>query len=652
MKTKSLILTLLSLLVLTSCGNSSNDSSEPVEKPIMMINDFESLSQLSLMKFPFPKHADRGRFDLSTEHVTNGEKSLKYSNTYGSYVEVCHYFSHTVDEGINIANIKSIELDIYNDSDFDTTATLSIYFEKDLSTLLNLNIDLKKDEMTHVSFPLSKVAIENNYDKIVCSSLRLNTFNTNYDKGIGYTFFVDNWHAVMGAEYTEEDLHYKAIVEDVTAKIEALPQTEYISLEHTDYLNNIAETIASLPELYRRAIPNMDTYKTCVNKYSDVYNKSIEITYDRDTFLNFDKFFGIAQIENTPDTIADYYYEKIKWPDQIESEGALKIDFQGGLDNKFYYLSKLSLTNYDFLGFRMYNASKNYIRMWFSYASNVYVDISAGEVKEFTLPTSALLNQDYWSFLHLESSTSSSLVASSGSIYISEVVAKGRSQKTLTEQLNYCLDLLPSVEALEGEDAYINSMTVISAARKILDRIANTSSIDEEKISLLYDLEQKVKESGYRIAYDAYDSAMVKHDYGASFEATVSVKDDRFGYVTAAHLRDVPAHKDNPKLYEQGITFGAPTSTVGDFDHFTIYINNPLTRSVRLTVINNEWIDWDNADVITNATLLPGWNKIDITNANMLATKDNKVFFLISNDGGGYSIDGDWLFSSLYGIPA
>lgn len=648
MKTKSLILTLLSLLALTSCG-SSND---PVIKDKMMINDFETLSQLSLMKFPFPKHADRGRFDLSSEHVTSGEKSLKYSNTYGTHIEVCHYFTNTVDEGIDIANIKSIELDIYNDSDFDTTATLSIYFEKDLSTLLNINFELKKDELTHVSFPLSKVAIENNYDKIVCSSLRLYTPETNYDKGIGYTFFIDNWHAIMGAEYTEEDLHYKAIVEDVTAKIDALPQTEYINLDHTDYLNGIADAIASLPELYRRAIPNMDVYNTCVKKYSDVYSKDVEITYDRDTFLNFDKFFGIAQIENTPDTIASYYYEKTKWPDQIEPEGALKIDFEGGLDNKFYYLSKLSLTNYDFLGFRVYNASNNYIRMWFSYASNVYVDIKAGEVKEFTLPTAALINQDYWSILHLASSTSSSLIGATGSIYFGEVVAKGRSQQTLIEQLNYCLNLLPNVEDLEGEDAYLNSMTIISAARKILDRIANSSVIDDDKLSLLYDLEQKVLNSGYRLAYDAYDSAMVKHDYGASFEATVSVEDERFGYVTAAHLRDVPAHQNNPKLYEQGITFGAPTTTVGDFDHFTIYINNPLEKSVRCTVINNEWIDWDNADVVTSATLFPGWNKVNITNTNMLATKDKKVFFLITNDGGGYSIDGDWLFSSLYGIPA
>ena len=62
-------------------GCKSNKSSKSGD---VMINDFETMEQLSLMKFPFPKHADRGRIDLVKAHATHGEKSMKYSNDYGT----------------------------------------------------------------------------------------------------------------------------------------------------------------------------------------------------------------------------------------------------------------------------------------------------------------------------------------------------------------------------------------------------------------------------------------------------------------------------------------------------------------------------------------------------------------------------------------
>ena len=38
------------------------------------------------MKFPSPSHHNRGRMELSSEHVTNGNKSLKYYNEYGAWI--------------------------------------------------------------------------------------------------------------------------------------------------------------------------------------------------------------------------------------------------------------------------------------------------------------------------------------------------------------------------------------------------------------------------------------------------------------------------------------------------------------------------------------------------------------------------------------
>ena len=137
MKIKSLILTLLASTLLLGCQNAKDKSESIEKKDLYMINDFESIEQLSLMKFPSPTHHNRGRMELSEEHVTNGQKSLKYYNEYGNEIEMCHYFDHIVDEGIDIIDIKSIELDIYNDSDFDTTGALFMCANDDLSTVIN-----------------------------------------------------------------------------------------------------------------------------------------------------------------------------------------------------------------------------------------------------------------------------------------------------------------------------------------------------------------------------------------------------------------------------------------------------------------------------------------------------------------------------------
>ena len=149
MNKKIILLPLILTMLATSCANTSKPE-DPNADGIIMINDFEDMSQLSLMKFPFPKHSDRGRFDIVSEHATKGNKALKYTNDHGNYVEVCHYFTNLLEPGIDKSDIKSIELDIYNDSEWDSTCTFVIYSTEEMTTLLTENFELKKGQNNHI----------------------------------------------------------------------------------------------------------------------------------------------------------------------------------------------------------------------------------------------------------------------------------------------------------------------------------------------------------------------------------------------------------------------------------------------------------------------------------------------------------------------
>ena len=212
MKNKLFLLALLPFLALASCNQKASGN-----KDTIMVNDFENLDQLALLKFPFPRHADRGRIDLVSEHATHGDKALKYYNEYGTSIEMGHYFTNIAGGEIDISNMKSMEIDVFNASVFDTSCAVTFYATEDMDAILTESFSLKKDELTHISFELSKIALEYNYENIYCVTLRLLTPNTDYDRGIGYTFFVDNWHVKMGSEYTEEDLKYKPIIDSTVS---------------------------------------------------------------------------------------------------------------------------------------------------------------------------------------------------------------------------------------------------------------------------------------------------------------------------------------------------------------------------------------------------------------------------------------------------
>ena len=644
-RNKLLVILPLIPLLITGCNNSSNKTNNKDE---YIINDFESIEQLSLMKFPSPSHNNRGRMELSNEHVSRGNKSLKYYNEFGTSIEMCHYFDHIVDQGIDISNMKSINIDIYNDSDFDTTGSFYIYANDDLSTVLSYEFPLKKQEMNHIEFLLSKVAIEYNVEQIRATSLRLFTQNTDYDKNIFYTFYLDNWVAVMGSEYTETDKMYNSIINDIKTKIEDLPNI--ISLNDEETLQEIADLIDSLPDLYRGAIPNLAAYKAAVSAFNDAKLSSQVIDYDMNSFLDLDKFYGISQLKPDNGEKAEIIYSHDKW-DGNEYEGSTKVIFSGTTSVRLVYNGNVDLNAFDFVYFTVHNSSPNYIRIWLSYINSVFMDIAPNKTQVASFAASLIAGQSFWnvdSLYYNPNGNPGGLVPSSGAIYFSHSYVVGRSQETLMSQMEHAFATMTDIDELNSEDDYLKGFTSIDAARKLYELIEDKSLITDEQIAKLEALETKYESDGYGMCYSTYDGSIQKFGYGQEFTSKIGVSDETFGFVSTANITEnVP--NSNRTVYEQGFNYANDVVVSNRYNGYVCYIYSPLDHLVNAFIHSSNWDNWT-----TNYITVPlssGWNKIEIPPLIVNDSVANKFAVVIADDINTGDLTGEWKFSSLFAVP-
>ena len=634
-------------LILTGCNKTSD---KPINKDEYIINDFESIEQLSLMKFPSPTHNNRGRMELSNEHVTKGEKALKYYNEFGTYIEMCHYFDHIVDEGIDVSNMKSINIDIYNDSDFDTTGSFFIYANDELSTVLSFEFTLKKQEMNHIEFLLSKVAIEYNVDQIRCTSLKLFTPNTDYDNNIYYTFYLDNWVAVMGSEYTETDKMYNEIIDNIKTKIENLPSAGAITLNDEEALQEIADLIDSLPDLYRGAIPNMSTYKAAVSGFNDAKLSSQIIDYDMNSFLDLDKFYGISQLKPDNGEKAEIIYSHDKW-DGNEYDGSTKVIFSGSTSTRVVYSGNVDLNSFDFVYLTVHNSTPNYIRIWLSYINDVFMDIAPNKTQTASFAASSIAGQSFWNIDHLfynPNGNPGGLIPSSGAIYFSRSYVIGRSQETLMSQMNHAFATMPNIEDLISEDDYLRGFTSIDAARRLYGLIEDKYLISDEQLAKLEALEAKYETDGYSISYSTYDGAIQKFGYGQEFTSKISVIDDTFGFVSTANITEnVP--NSTRSAYEQGFNYASDVKVSGHDNGYVFYIYSPLNHPVNVNIRTSNWDNWTKYYV--TQTLDSGWNKIELPPIIINDSVANKFAIVVADDINTGDLTGEWKFSSLFAVP-
>ncbi|MCQ2742538.1 MAG: hypothetical protein MJ239_04490 [Bacilli bacterium] len=652
MNKKNLSLLLVSAMFATGCGgnvasSATSESSKHKDGDECLINDFETESDLAMMRFPYPVHEARGKFELSDQHVTHGSKSVKFTNIYNSSFEMQHFFAHCASGSIDPSNVKSIEIDIYNDSPYDTSAAFTIYNNVELDILLQATFDLPKQEMTHVVFPLSKIALDFNAKTVVSSSLTLYTPNTDYDKFVGYTFYLDNWKATMGGEYTEEDKKYQPKINSITEKISALPKQDSISLKDEAALEEIAKDYCSLPDLYRRIVPNYSEYKAKLSAFTDLKLASMPLSPVRNVYMAMNEFYGSTQLIPTASTAAEVFFD-----DSVKlnagDKGSTKVIFSGTMHSQFNFHSPISTNGYDNVHFTVKNETGHYTRVWINYASLIYFDMEEGETADFVMSASLFGAQDFWVIDQVKAKGDGTVVAGTGSIYIGEIYCTGRSEEERKAELSEAFNHLPDPEALVNKDDIIPHLSTIEMARKRYDESPDDikQTISNTLYSRLLALENKRDVGGYGIAFNASKYPYNRYYYGENFETLTGVLDDAYGYVQKVILNDPRSDAGVP---EQAIGF---TDEIrGSYLGYQMAIYNPTESPVNCVVRNTNW-DWDKYEsYFTYATLLPGqWNVINIKPELLRISTDGKAAIFLSNPE-MISLRGEWKISSLFGLP-
>ena len=232
------------------------------------------------------------------------------------------------------------------------------------------------------------------------------------------------------------------------------------------------------------------------------------------------------------------------------------------------------------------------------------------------------------------------------------MMSSKNTMETLQEHMQYVFGRLPSVESLTDEESILNALTSIKTARYLYDRVEDQNTVTSEQVALLRALEVKVGTDGYGVAYNAYDGAMTRFSsYGVDFAAKVAQKDERFGYVSVANIATNPVHPTITGRHEQAFTFTSDTDTRGNYKRYVLYIYNPTIFNLHLLVRCTNW-EWDlYSQYFTDMEISRGWNKIDIHPELFMVSDDHKVSIYVDDYSRDCDMTGEWMFSSLFGVP-
>ena len=331
---------------------------------------------------------------------------------------------------------------------------------------------------------------------------------------------------------------------------------------------------------------------------------------------------------------------------------SLGFNFAGSDDSNFQFVSNVKLSDFDFIHFTIYNATDNLVRVWFSYANEIFVDIPSKTLATPSFAASTLSGQYYWAIHHLRSQYDSTRLPAYGSVYFGPVYVTGRSQETLSTQMQYIFSKLPNVSEVNSEDAYTRFVPMIKTARQLYNAVLDKSVLSEEEIQRFYDLEDLISNSGYSVGYNSYDGSLMRFStYGENFTGYSGIQDPFFGYVSGADITNCPPHQDVPTLHEQAITFTDDMKLDINAGGYVIYIFNPTPHPFNLIVRTTDW-DWEKyGHLFVYQTLENGWNKVEMKTDLLKASEDHKVAFFISDSGSDLDMTGIWKFTSLVAVP-
>ena len=218
-----------------SSSTNSESSSSQIEQTndytgVHTLNGFENNDDLYRVKQLQANFDLTFSMDISNEQKKEGENCLKLYYKDGTFGNVVQLLSQTEYADCNISDIKSFSLWIYNANAEDAPVTLSALKSGSVAIMQEM-FDLPAGEWTKCTLALNKVAMESNSDQFYA-------FAFAFSKSVkNATYYVDEMQVEFGAEYSAEDEENLVKINDLIARIAALPET--VTLENEDEMKEI-----------------------------------------------------------------------------------------------------------------------------------------------------------------------------------------------------------------------------------------------------------------------------------------------------------------------------------------------------------------------------------------------------------------------------
>ena len=425
MKKKFLIKSLfLSLLCVTAVGfvgcdkgeqsgvNNSSDSDSEIIEPIkdytgvQTLNSFENNDDLYAIKQMQTNFDLTFTMDITSEQKKEGEGSLKIYYKDGTFGNVIQPLETTDFIDCKVGDIKSLSLWVYNANEVEAPVTLSALKSGSVA-IAQETFDLPVGEWTKCSLPLNKVAMESNAERFYAFAF---TFSRQMKNA---TYYVDEMQVEFGAEYSAADEENLVKVNDLIARIAALPET--VTLENEDEMKEIYLDYNDLEIAYRGAVTNYDTFEKAVDTLLLAARGVLDYTKDS-VACYFDKFYGTFQATKAFDSFPNFSYsEDIKYKDEA---GSLCIECTGDVWTYVTLSTVAPIAKYATTTCAVYNGLDKKIAAYFTWKQMTI--INPGEWATFELD-----NRDYPYGMEFDMAAlddSGHVTAAYGNVYISQMV--------------------------------------------------------------------------------------------------------------------------------------------------------------------------------------------------------------------------------------
>ncbi len=651
MKKRLLFASLVSLLAITSCNKNSDGIKDGTK---VFLNDFETMQDVYRLNALKVGNNTRGKVDINKDKkfVTSGEASMHLKTTTGSKFEFMQYFDTSASGNVDISNIREIEFDVYNASNFASTCTLTLYCDDDLDSLLTVQTDLPKksenSKFNHMSFPISKIALSYNVNRIRGVAFAV----TAYENA---EFYFDNLTLTYGARLTDEDKKYSDTIDKLIEQIDKLNQES--SFDDRDNLEKANDLYISLPTFYRSMIPNIDKFNQAMTSFADL-NRPFSINYDKDTLLPFDEFYGYSLLSNF-DSNSNMSFAFDKEHKFNGENGSAAITFNGSIYSGFSYHGFLegSYNKFDYVTFTMkYETTDNRgLSIWIGGTNRIvlYPNVETS----FSLSTKILSSNSGYFLVHQQGINENNdlvdpILSSIGTLYLSNFIAYGRSVATLKEDALKAIVKVPNSSSLKDEPSILKYLTVIKECqtyyeneelmKKYPDLFTN-----EQKENLLKCIEA-CKEYGLVYGTDEKTNSYVYWYYGVPFESSI-VENETFGSVFENIVTN-----NRKEQKEQFFRIGGRGNEPTLYDVNFVYIYNPTEYEFVCSIKDTDWINFTYAKIHKLAPKT--WTKVEFAPEVFLNSASKDIAIGIYAEGnpsesiiplGG--VDGNWLISSIFG---